>query len=493
MSSSLRAIARHLALFLTYGSAGVVIAGVGAYIGLNVARRAELRPWHRVALREEFKQSEADRVPDFDAYRALEDRLFTELRREIYDRPGGSGREAVNRYSAGSLADPGGRPVDWNRSYEMPVKAPRAAALLVHGLSDSPYVLHGIAERLHERGVWVVGLRLPGHGTIPAALTDVRWEDWAAAVRLAARSLRARVGADVPLYLVGFSTGAALSVEYALARMEGEDLPAIAGLVLMSPAIGVDPLAPLSIWQARLAEVPGLEKLAWLSIEPEYDPYKYVSFATNAGSQIYRVTQRIGERLDRLAAAGPLHGFPRTLVFQSVADATVSAPAVVKAFMLRLAPEGHALVAFDVNRRAEIETLLRPEARLPAEKLLSGAPLPFDAVLLTNESEESVLMVARHREAERSEVTDEATALEWPAGVFSLSHLAVPIPPDDPVYGAVRPRGSRMIYLGRLGLQGENGLLAVPAASLVRLRFNPFFAYLERRMMVFMELEGGAR
>jgi hypothetical protein len=72
--------------------------------------------------------------------------------------------------------------------------------------------------------------------------------------------------------------------------------------------------------------------------------------------------------------------------------------------------------------------------------------------------------------------------------VFSLSHLAVPIPPDDPIYGAVRPKGSPMIYLGKLGLQGENGLLAVPAAALVRLRFNPFFPYLERRTLEFMGL-----
>lgn len=488
MSKRLRAAARHLFLFLTYGVAAVGITLVGAYIGWNVARGPDLEPWHRAMLDEEFRESNAHGVRDFDAYRELEERLFTQLRREVYIGAGTPDWQPLSRYSEGSRADPGGPPVDWNRSYEMTVSEPRAAVLVVHGLSDSPYVMRGIAERLHDRGAWVVGLRLPGHGTVPAGLTHVRWEEWAAALRLAARHLRARVGADVPLYLVGFSTGAALSVEYALARLEGEDVPEVAGLVLLSPAIGVDPLAPLALWQSRLAAIPGLEKLAWLSIGPEYDPYKYVSFATNGGYQIYLVTQRIGERIDRLAGSGPLRGFPRTLVFQSVADATVSTPAVVRFFLNRLAPEGHQLVAFDVNRRAEVEPLLRPGARLPAERLLSGEALPFDYTLLTNESPELLSLVARSREATRPEVTVEATGLEWPQGVFSLSHLALPIPPDDPVYGALRPAGSPRIYLGRLGLQGENGLLAIPAESLVRLRFNPFFAYLERRTMAFLGL-----
>ena len=67
------------------------------------------------------------------------------------------------------------------------------------------------------------------------------------AVRMAAKDLRRRAGPDVPLYFVGFSTGAALSVEYSLARLEGEDLPRPDGLLLLSPAIGVDPLAAAAV------------------------------------------------------------------------------------------------------------------------------------------------------------------------------------------------------------------------------------------------------
>ena len=83
----------------------------------------------------------------------------------------------------------------------------------------------------------------------------------------------------------------------------------------------------------------------------------------------------------------------------------------------------------------------------------------------------------------RSEPTD----LAWPAGVFALSHVAVPVSPDDPVYGATPPsHRHRAVYLGRLELLGEQGLLATPPNALVRLRFNPFFPYLWARTERFL-------
>jgi alpha-beta hydrolase superfamily lysophospholipase len=49
--------------------------------------------------------------------------------------------------------------------------------LLLHGLTDSPYSMRALAELFAARGWYVVGLRLPGHGTAPAALTRVTWQD----------------------------------------------------------------------------------------------------------------------------------------------------------------------------------------------------------------------------------------------------------------------------------------------------------------------------
>jgi len=482
----LGSLAKHGLLFVTYGALGVVITVVAAVLWVGVHRVPSLKPWQQASFQTEFTAADSARVPDMDAYRALEDRLFKELRQQVYDRVAEADRRQLNRFSLGSLSDPTSYAENGNRSYELAVDKPKCGALLVHGLTDSPRILRTLGARLHDRGCWVVGLRLPGHGTAPSALTSVRWEDWAAAVRMAARHVRTRVGADVPVYLVGFSTGAALSVEYALARLEGEALPRVDGLILLSPAIGVDPLAWLAVWQSRLSTLPGLGNLAWLDVNPEYDPYKYTSFPVNAGQQIYLVTTVINARLTRLATKGPVRGFPRTLVFQSVADATVSPQAVVTIFLSRLAPEGHQLVAFDINRFAEATPLLRADSRDPAEHLLRGPPWTFDVTLVTNRDTTSLAIVALRRAAGDSAVRSEPTDLTWPTGVFSLSHLALPVPPDDPLYGAVPPAKRGALYLGRLELLGEQGLLAIPPNALVRLRFNPFFPYVRERTERFL-------
>jgi hypothetical protein len=177
---------------------------------------------------------------------------------------------------------------------------------------------------------------------------------------------------------------------------------------------------------------------------------------------------------------------PRILAFQSVADATVSTPAVVNALFRRLAPEGHALVFFDINRYAEAEPLFDPAARAVRGNLFGGPPLPFDLTALVNEDAQSAAVVALHRRAGATGTTREPTGLAWPSNVFSLSHIAVPFPPDDPVYGATRPAHPALIFLGRPEVLGERGLLAVSPSVLMRLRHNPFFAYMEKRLEEFL-------
>jgi len=137
---------------------------------------------------------------------------------------------------------------DWNRTVVLPADHPRGAALLLHGLSDSPYSMRALAEHLHAQGWTVVVLRLPGNGTAPLGLLDVSWKDWAAAVRVAACDLVKTTGAEKPFLLVGYSMGAALSVEYALAQRQGEDLPKPRAIVLLSPAIGVASSARFASW-----------------------------------------------------------------------------------------------------------------------------------------------------------------------------------------------------------------------------------------------------
>jgi hypothetical protein len=481
----LRALLRHLYRLAGYGSLGVVLALAAAY-GVHLASLPPLKPWHVAPLAAEFRAADASGIRSLDDYRALEARLMAELDDEVYARVATGERHATNRYSAGSLADARRRVPDWNLTVEIPAARPRGAVLLLHGLSDSPYSMRALAGIFAERGWHVVALRLPGHGTAPSAMTLVSWEDWAAAVRMAAKDLRAKVGADVPLVIAGYSTGAALAVEYSLSALQGEALPRPAGLVLLSPAIGVSPAAAFAVWPGRIAHWTGWQKLAWTEFPPEYDPYKYNGFTANAGDQIYRLTQRIRGQVEALGAAGGIAGMPPLLAFQSVADATVSAPAVVQALFARLAPGGHALVAFDVNRDTEVEPLLNLSLSDAARGLLAGPPLPFDLTVIVNGASRGDVLLARHRAAGAREVDSQPTGLRWPRDTYSLAHVALPFRPDDPVYGATPPEKHDLAFLGKVELYGERGVLAVPPGTFARLRHNPFFPYLESRVGEFI-------
>ena len=128
-------------------------------------RLPELHAWHRVVLREEAGRDHPAAFESFDAYRQQEERLFAELRERIY-----AGPEAdtftLGRYNPRSVVAKLALDTPYNRTYELvPAGEPRGSVLLMHGLSDSPYSMRGIAEVFQSRGYYVVALRLPGHGT----------------------------------------------------------------------------------------------------------------------------------------------------------------------------------------------------------------------------------------------------------------------------------------------------------------------------------------
>lgn len=476
-------------LWFLAGALGMVLLGIGFYVNAMRAR-LPLEPWHLAHLDAEFNARDLGTVRNLDDYLRREEELFAQLDREVYARVPAAGERTINRYAAGSIVDPRALQPDWNRTIELRSPRPVAAALLLHGASDAPYSMRALAVELHARGFDVLVLRLPGHGTAPAGLVHVRWQDWAAATRIGARHLASRLSAGQPLYLVGFSTGGALAVEYALARLRGEDLPAVQGLVLVSPAIGVSPVAALAVWQARLAMLPGLEQLAWSSVLPEFDPYKYGSFAVNAGDQVYRLTVKLQTDLEALTGVQGVSGLPPILAFQSVADATVSTPALVKSLFQRLAPEGHQLVLFDINRFATVFQFLDPAMIRVRSELLSGGRMPFDLTVLSVASAEGDAVMEYRRAAGESIVTSNSLPLAWPPATFSLSHVALPFPPDDPLYGARPPGEKGRPYLGRLAAQGERGVAAVPATMLLRIRHNPLFGYLVGRVDSFIGGEG---
>ena len=77
--------------------------------------------------------------------------------------------------------------------------------------------------------------------------------------------------------------------------------------------------------------------------------------------------------------------------------------------------------------------------------------------------------------------------MAWPEGVLSLSHVALPFPPNDLLYGEAVYRVEDRVHLGENLVQGERNLLTIPASFLLRLRYNPFYDYVERRSLEWVE------
>ncbi len=477
---------RILLRMLGYGLVGGFIALLAVYV-YALESRPDLSIWHHADLDNEFTARSG--LSDFNQYLELENRLFSQLDALVYARVAQTTGSSVNRYSRGSLSDPGRWPVNWNRTFILHHDNPSAAVLLLHGLSDSPYSMRALGERLHQAGATVLGLRIPGHGTAPSGLVETRWQDMAAAVRLAARHT-AKTAGDKPFYLVGYSNGGALSVEYALSALDDTSLPKPSGIVLLSPEIGVSGIAALAVWQARLGHLLGLEKLAWNAVLPEYDPFKYGSFPVNAGDLAYRITAHIQGQLTAMQGAkGKLDRLPPILAFQSGADATVTPQALVENLFDRLPSSDHELVLFDINRSQIDKALLRHDPKTVFGPLLRSRARSYKLTVVTNESEDSRRVVARSWSDGKPAPAPPLSVNEWPEDVYSLSHVALPFAPDDPLYGGPAATASPGIALGNLAFRGERGVLRLSGDDLLRLRWNPFFDYLQSRTLQFMRLD----
>jgi alpha-beta hydrolase superfamily lysophospholipase len=468
-------------------NAGIALLGAIAAVVLGYVLWARAQPplqlWHEVHLDQEFSAARADAITTLADYLAQEARLFEEMDARVYAKTPTGPAQRLNRYSPGSASDPRQRQPNWNRTFELIPERAVGGVLLLHGMSDGPYSLRALGQALHGQGYRVLGLRMPGHGTVPAGLLDVTWEDMAAATQLGARHL-AKVMDGGPIHIIGYSTGAALALDYALDALGDDELQIPGSLVLVSPAIGVTPLAELTRWFGLLAHLPGLEQLAWTSLVPEFDPFNYNAFSANASLQVHRMTRAMTRRVRRLAAEGPIEGFPSTLVLLSVVDATVSPRAAVDNLLGHLASGRHELLLYDINREAVTSPLIVTDTAELTKQLMADASLPFAIILVGNESAADRRVIARYKAPGTAEVVpSDSLSGTWPDDAIALSHVDLPFPPDDPLYGRYPPQEPGQVFLGQLAIRGERGVLKIPAQWLLRLRHNPFYEYQERRVL----------
>ena len=102
------------------------------------------------------------------------------------------------------------------------------SALLIHGLTGTPYEMRYIGERLAARGVRVRGVKLAGHAGTPEELGAAGYDNWYESVVKGLEELR-QFGE--PNVVVGLSAGAVLA-----ARLAADQREAVAGVAMLAPA-----------------------------------------------------------------------------------------------------------------------------------------------------------------------------------------------------------------------------------------------------------------
>lgn len=173
--------------------------------------------------------------------------------------------------------------VDFIAPFELHNKDSKKGILLIHGLTDSPFLFHDLAAHFFDSGISVRTLLLPGHGTAASDLIDVDSKDWEQAANYGIE----RMLKDFDeVYLGGFSTGGALILNY---LMQKESVaPGVKGTLLWAPASKAN--SDL-IWAAGIVDY--LPFVDWSDKEADIDFAKYESFPYNAAAQVHRLMKQI--------------------------------------------------------------------------------------------------------------------------------------------------------------------------------------------------------
>ena len=136
---------------------------------------------------------------------------------------------------------------------------------------------------------------------------------------------------------------------------------------------------------------------------------------------------------------------------------------------------------FDINRGAMFGPLLRSASETVLSRILAAPPRKFRTVIITNASADTYKVVEQVTEAGAVTEQTRELALAFPSGIFSLSHVALPFPMSDALYGMEPDKAEDFgVNLGAIAPRGERGVLIVNLDALLRVSSNPFFPYRPR-------------
>ncbi|HKV55430.1 MAG TPA: alpha/beta fold hydrolase [Candidatus Binataceae bacterium] len=102
------------------------------------------------------------------------------------------------------------------------------SALLIHGLTGTPYEMRYLGEQLADAGIRVHGVRLAGHAGEPEELGEVTHANWYESVVDGFEQVRAH---NEPNVVIGLSMGAVLAARLAIDQRE-----AVSAVVMLAPA-----------------------------------------------------------------------------------------------------------------------------------------------------------------------------------------------------------------------------------------------------------------
>jgi FlaG/FlaF family flagellin (archaellin) len=143
-------------------------------VTLILARAISLRGgpaldwWHTEVIAAEFQVADENAVTSLEQYLEREEQVFSQLQAMVETHAGQDPRQQLNRYVKDNHSYPEKAGVNLNRSAVLQPASIRGGVLLLHGMTDSPYTMRHLATMFQEQGLYVLNLRLPGHGTVPA-------------------------------------------------------------------------------------------------------------------------------------------------------------------------------------------------------------------------------------------------------------------------------------------------------------------------------------
>ena len=270
--------------------------------------------------------------------------------------------------------------------------------LLIHGLTDSPYLMKGLALSMRKAYPCAVirAIVLPGHSTIPGDSNHTKDGDdsndhelmthdkWLTSTEYGIRSFD-QEDSVTSVYVLTFSTGAPLLINHLANRNRPEEK--VKGAVLISAAIKA---------KSKLAFLAPIAQyvVPWSTVYPEEDAVRYETFSTHAAAEFYWLTKDLLD--DKYQFKLPL------FIAMSADDNTVSAQAALEYFC-----------AAETNNKKMI-WYQYAWSEEPLESFKLGQGPCANNITVREAGDEGVVLTPNY---------------------VSFSHTSLSVPPWDPHYG----------------------------------------------------------